>query len=95
MLCFLRQLDEDTRNIYKENIDLVESLRIYKQELEHLQQSKDQSIKQYATMVDDRTLNGSLVREKIELVQKQTHTIQQVTVDETKTFSSSSARCSS
>ncbi|CAF2933783.1 unnamed protein product [Rotaria sp. Silwood2] len=47
----LKTLDEKARNIYKENVDLIESLRIYKQELDNLQILKEQLRKQATTIL--------------------------------------------
>ncbi len=74
----LRTLDEKTRNIYKENVDLTESLRIYKRELDNLQKTKEQLTKQATTIMSDKEMNDVLIKEKIEQVQKQNKSIKEV-----------------
>lgn len=68
-------MDENTRNIYKENVDLIESLRIYKREFEQLQKSKEKLTKELTQISNDRQLNEHLIKEKIEQVQQQRKTI--------------------
>ncbi len=75
---FLRTLDEKARNIYKENVDLNESLRIYQQELDALQKSKEQLTKQATSILSDKEMNDHLIKEKIEQVQKQNKSIKEV-----------------
>jgi len=86
-VCFFRTLDEKTRNIYKENVDLVESLRIYKRELESLKKSKEQLSKQISTVLNDKEINDSLVKEKIETVQNQNKLIKEVKQNKQKNHS--------
>jgi len=74
----LRTLDEKTRNFYKENVDLTESLRIYKRELDNLQKIKEQLTKQATTIMSDKEMNDVLIKEKIEQVQKQNKSIKEV-----------------
>lgn len=64
--------------MYKENVDLVESLRIYKQEINNLQKTKQQLTKQATTILNDKEMNEMLMREKIEQVQKQNKSIKQL-----------------
>ena len=75
-----RTLDEKARNIYKENVDLTESLRIYKRELDNLEKGKEQLNKQVTAIMSDKEMNDLLVKEKIEQVQKQNQTIKEVKV---------------
>ena len=56
----------------------MESLRIYKRELEHLENSKEQMNRQLATITSDREMNAELIKDKIEQVQKQRKTIREV-----------------
>ncbi|CAF4366775.1 unnamed protein product, partial [Rotaria sp. Silwood2] len=58
----LKTLDEKARNIYKENVDLIESLRIYKQELDNLQILKEQLRKQATTILGDKEMNDILIK---------------------------------
>jgi hypothetical protein len=73
-----RTLDEKTRNIYKENVDLDESLRIYKQEIDNLRKIKAQLTKQATTIMSDKEMNDNLIKDKIEQAQKQTKLIKEV-----------------
>ncbi|CAF3772511.1 unnamed protein product [Rotaria sp. Silwood1] len=74
----LKTLDEKARNIYKENVDLIESLRIYKQELDNLQILKEQLRKQATTILGDKEMNDILIKEKIEEVQKNNKLIKEL-----------------
>ncbi|CAF0959226.1 unnamed protein product [Rotaria sordida] len=74
----LKTLDEKARNIYKENVDLIESLRIYKRELDALQKLKEQLRKQATTILSDKEMNDSLIKEKIEEVQKNNKLIKEL-----------------
>lgn len=56
----------------------MESLRIYKRELDQLENSKEQKNKQLATITSDREMNADLMKDKIEQVQKQRKTIKEV-----------------
>ena len=67
-LCY-RTLDENGRSIFKENVGLIKSLHIYKQELADLQQ-----------VTDDKGINNSLMKEKVEEVQKQNKIIRGVSL---------------
>ena len=73
-----RTLDEKARNIYKENVDLTESLRIYKRELDNLEKGKEQLNKQVTSIMSDKEMNDLLVKDKIEQAQKQNQTIKEV-----------------
>jgi hypothetical protein len=77
-LFLFRTLDEKCRTIYKENVDLVKSLEIYKQELDDLQQLKEQLSKQAMIITDDKEINDLLIKEKVEQVQKQNKLIKEV-----------------
>jgi hypothetical protein len=79
-----RTLDEKARNIYRENIDLTESLRIYKREFDSLQKTKEQLTKQATTIMSDKEMNDLLIRDKIEQVQKQNKLIKEVKTHERK-----------
>ncbi|CAF4412098.1 unnamed protein product [Rotaria sp. Silwood2] len=74
----LKTLDEKARNIYKENVDLIESLRIYKQELNNLQTLKEQLKKQATLILSDKEMNDLLMKEKIEEVQKKNKLIKEL-----------------
>ncbi|CAF4056388.1 unnamed protein product, partial [Rotaria magnacalcarata] len=74
----LKTLDEKARNIYKENVDLIESLRIYKKELDDLQKSKEQLRKQATLILSDKEMNDLLIKEKIEEAQKNSKLIKEL-----------------
>ncbi|CAF1005414.1 unnamed protein product, partial [Adineta steineri] len=74
----IKTLDEKGRSIYKENVDLIKSLHIYKQELVDVQYLKEQLAKQAAEVIDDKETNDSLMKEKIEQVQKQNKSIKEL-----------------
>ena len=73
-----RTLDEKGRSIYKENVDLIKSRHIYQQELEDLQQLKEQLAKQATVVIGDKDVNDVLMKEKIEQVQQQNKLIKEV-----------------
>lgn len=75
---FSRTLDENTRNIYKENVDLHESIRIYKREIEQLENSREQLSKFFNSINNDRQMNDALMKEKVEQVQKNRTVIKEV-----------------
>jgi len=75
-----RSLGETSRNVYKENGVLIESIRIYKQEFDVLQKTKEQLTKLISNASGNKELNEILIKEKIEQVQKQNNTIKEVNI---------------
>ncbi len=75
---FFRSLDETTRNVYTENVDLIDSLRIYKQDLDELQKTKEHLTRLIATTSNDKEMNEILIKEKVEQIQKQNNIIKEV-----------------
>ena len=73
-----RSLDETTRNVYRENVELMESLRVYKERLDEFQKTKDQLTKFIARTDNDKELNEILIKEKVDQIQKQNNTIREV-----------------
>ena len=59
-------------------MDLVESLRIYKRELDSLQKTREQLTKQATAIMNDKEMNDHLIKEKIEQVQQQNKLIKEV-----------------
>ncbi|CAF3663922.1 unnamed protein product [Rotaria sp. Silwood1] len=74
----LKSLNETNRNVYKENVDLIDTLRMYKQELDEYQKAKEQLSRLIATTSNDKELNEILIKEKIEQVQKQNNLIKEL-----------------
>ncbi len=75
---FFRSLDETTRNVYTENVDLIDSLQIYKQDLDELQKIKEHLTRLIATTSNDKEMNEILIKEKVEQIQKQNNIIKEV-----------------
>jgi hypothetical protein len=75
---FFRSLDETSRNVYLENVDLIESLHIYKQNLDELQKTKEHLTRLIATSSNDKELNEILIKEKVEQILKQNNIIKEV-----------------
>lgn len=71
-------MDEITRNIYKENVQLTESYKINTEEIERLKkQNKQLKIEndKYKGQLEDTT---SLMKEKLDLATKQAKQIKEV-----------------
>jgi len=75
---FFRSLDETNRNVYLENVDLIESLHNYKQDLDELKKTKENLTRLIATTSNDKELNEILIKEKVEQIQKQNNRIKEV-----------------
>ncbi|CAF1658728.1 unnamed protein product, partial [Didymodactylos carnosus] len=71
-------LDETSKNVYKENVSLTESVRIFKTELDELQKMKEILLRQNANMNSEKELNELLVKEKVEQSQKQNKSIKEL-----------------
>ncbi|UJR32056.1 hypothetical protein I4U23_019524 [Adineta vaga] len=74
----IKTLDENGRSVFKENVGLIKSLHIYKQELADLQQMREQLIKQASIVTDDKDINDTLMKEKVEQVQKRNKKIKEL-----------------
>ncbi|CAF1638943.1 unnamed protein product, partial [Didymodactylos carnosus] len=74
----IKSLDETSKNVYKENVSLTESVRIFKTELDELQKMKEILLRQNANMNSEKELNELLVKEKVEQSQKQNKSIKEV-----------------
>jgi len=75
-----RSLDETNRNVYLENVDLIESLHNYKQDLDELQKIKEHLTRLIATSSNDKELNEILIKEKVEQILKQNNIIKEVKI---------------
>ena len=78
ILWFRRNLDEITRNIYKENVQLTESYKINMEEIERLKkQNKHLKIEndKFKGKLED---TSSLMKEKVEQANKQSKQIKEV-----------------
>lgn len=73
-----RSLVETNRNVYRENGGLIEAIRVYKQEFDQLQKTKDQLSKLISRASGDKELNEILIKEKVEQIQRQNNTIKEV-----------------
>ena len=73
-------MDEITRNIYKENVQLTESYKINTDEIERLKKQNRQlkaEAEKYRGQLEDTT---SLMKEKLDLATKQAKHIKEVVI---------------
>lgn len=73
-----RSLDETSANVYQENLDLIDSLRSHKEQLDEYQRNKEQLTRLIARTGNEKELNEILIKEKVEQIQKNNHIIKQV-----------------
>jgi hypothetical protein len=73
-------LDEATRNIYKENLKLTESLKLNITENENLKNVNQMLYEDNATLKSDLELHKHLVQDKVEVSQKQAKQIKDVSL---------------
>ncbi|CAF4416293.1 unnamed protein product, partial [Adineta steineri] len=73
----LKGLGETSRNVYRENTELIDSIRKHKHEFDILQKEKDQLKKLISSTSGDKELNDILIKEKVEQIQKQNNTIKE------------------
>ncbi|UJR14692.1 hypothetical protein I4U23_001685 [Adineta vaga] len=74
----LKSLAETSRNVYRENGELIETIRVYQQEFLRLQKTKDQLTRLISRASGDKELNEILIKEKVEQIQKQDQTIKEL-----------------
>ncbi|CAF3925728.1 unnamed protein product, partial [Adineta steineri] len=74
----LKGLGETSRNVYRENTELIDSIRKHKHEFDILQKEKDQLKKLISSTSGDKELNDILIKEKVEQIQKQNNTIKEL-----------------
>ncbi len=72
--------------MYRENVELIESLRNYKEGLDELQKSKEHLTRFIATTNNDKELNEILIKEKVEQIQKQNNIIREVKLPKNSFF---------
>jgi hypothetical protein len=73
-----RNLDEATRNIYKENIKLTDSLKLNISENENFKNLNQMMYEDNQILKSDLVLHKQLVQDKVEMTQKQTKQIKEV-----------------
>lgn len=74
-----RNLDEVTRNVYKENLKLAESFKVNSRELETLRKVNRQLEEQNEYLKGQLEDNGSLVKDRVEQANKQAKQIRELT----------------
>ena len=78
MTYFYRNLDDVTKNIYKENIQLTEAFKIHSKETENLKKLNLKLASENETLKGDSNGNNALVKETVEAAGKQAKTIKDV-----------------
>ena len=71
-------MDEVTRNIYKENVQLAESYKMNKEEVEYLRKQSTALLADNDKLRGEREGNNALVREKVSLAAKQAKQIREL-----------------
>lgn len=61
-------------------MELIDSLRIHKEELDELQKSKEQLTRFIARTSNEKELNEILIKEKVDQIQKNNHLIREVRI---------------
>lgn len=77
-VCVIRNLDDTTRSVYKENVRLSESLNYHMREGEMLKKIKARLEEENETLKGDKELNEAMVQEKVAQVKQQKTQIKQV-----------------
>ena len=75
-----RNLDDITRNIYKENVQLTESFKLNTQEIESLKKQNKALRYENEKLSGETEGNSNLVREKVDLAAKQGYQLKEVTI---------------
>lgn len=70
-------MDETSQNVYRENVELIDTLRSHKQELDEFQKLKDYLSRLIATTNNEKELNEILIKEKVEQILKQNNQIKE------------------
>jgi DNA repair exonuclease SbcCD ATPase subunit len=73
-----RNLDDITRNIYKENVQLTESFKLNTQEIESLRKQNKALTIENEKLRGESEGNSALVREKVDLASKQAKHIKEL-----------------
>lgn len=78
IIFFIRNLDETTKSVYKENVRLSEALSYHMKEGEVLKKLRDKLQEENEQLRGDKELNDMMVQEKIVQVKQQKEQIRQV-----------------
>lgn len=73
-----RNLDEVTKNIYKENVQLTESFKLHSNELETYKKQNKIFLAENETLKGEINGNNALVRDKVDQSAKQAKIIREV-----------------
>ena len=71
-------MNETSRHIYQENIELKDALRVHQQQMNELKKVDEQLARYLINGSNDKELNERLIQEKLEQIEKQTHSIDEV-----------------
>lgn len=66
MAIFLRNLDDITKNIYKENVQLTDAFKLHNKEMEQLKKMNAKLLNENSTLKGNTNGNDALVKEKVE-----------------------------
>jgi regulator of replication initiation timing len=75
-----RNLDETSKNIFKENVRMTQTLTYHVEESEHLRKQVNKLAEENERLKGDRDLNELLVQKKVSQYQKNKQTIKEVFV---------------
>ncbi len=73
-----RNLDDITKNIYKENVQLTEAFKIHSKETEQLKKLNAKLLSENETLRGESNGNSALIKEKVDTTAKQAKTIKDV-----------------
>ena len=73
-------MDDITRNIYKENVQLTESFKLNSQEIEMLRKQNKTLKNENEKLSGKSEENNNLVKEKVDLAARQTQQLKEVFV---------------
>ena len=71
-------MDDITKNIYKENLQLTDAFKLHSKEMEHLKKQNTKLAIENEQMRGSSDGNSALVKEKVDTAAKQAKTIKEV-----------------
>lgn len=75
----VKNLDDITKNIYKENLQLTDAFKLHSKEMEHLKKQNTKLAIENEQMRGSSDGNSALVKEKVDTAAKQAKTIKELT----------------
>ena len=74
----VRNLDETTRSVYKENVRIGEALQIHMQEEKKLKKLREKLEEQNQVLSDEKEMNDMVIKEKVSETKQQKRLIKEV-----------------